>query len=323
MKKIRLAILGCGSIALEHINALKRIRGAEVYAVASRDKLRRERAAKLAGAQRAERGCCEVLKDNRVDAVVLCTPTHTHYQFSRKIIRAGKHLLLEKPMTVSLRESRQLVQMAGRRGLCLMAAQTQRFLPAYARCRQRIREGRIGRPLLWTARWMEDRRTPKNWKGKPIDMSRDLGDSLIYHHGAHTVDFALWTLDDAVQSICTAATTAEIATANDSDFSILLRMRSGCVVSLTHSFTSRVKDSSVIIVGEKGTLRIVEHRRLEENGRTLVDGSFDQHLAEGIRKQDAEFIRSIRKGVPSVASGEEVLKSMAVLAEAVRQARRG
>jgi len=270
-------------------------------------------AAKQAGTRCAEKDYDTVLKDGAVEAVVLCTPTHTHYEFARAALQSGKHLLLEKPMATSFQRSKTLVDMARRRGLCLMVAQTQRFMPAYAACKRRIAQGRIGRLLLVTGRWMEDRRTPRNWKGKRSEMSRKLGDSLIYHHGSHTVDFVLWALGGEVSKVYAASATARIATLSDSDCSILFRMGSGCVVSLTHSFTSRVRDQSMIIVGERGTLRVVEHVRLEENGRTIVEGLFDEHLAAGIRAQDREFIRAIRRHSRPPASGEEVLKSMALL----------
>ena len=323
MKKIRLAVVGCGSIGVEHIRALKTVPAAEIYAVASRDRRRRANAERLAGAKRAEADYRRLLRDEKLAGVVLCTPTHTHYEFSREVLRAGKHLLLEKPMTGSFRKSKSLVEMAGRRGLCLMVAQTQRFIPAYALCQRRIAQGRIGRPLLVTGRWMEERRTPRNWQGKMTEMAQQVGDSLIYHHGSHTVDFVLWALGAEPEKVYAASVTANAAIVRDSDFSILFRTRSGCVVSLSHSFSSGVQDQSLIIVGERATLRVTEHTRLEENGRTLVEGTFDEQLAKGIRAQDAEFVREIRQGSQPLASGQEVLRSMAVLAEASRLARRG
>ena len=114
MKSLRLAVVGCGSIGMEHIRALNALPSAEVYAVVSRNRRRRASAARLAGATRAEKTLGNILDDDEVAAVVLCTPTHTHYDLGREVLRSGKHLLLEKPMTRSFRRGKLLVEMAGR-----------------------------------------------------------------------------------------------------------------------------------------------------------------------------------------------------------------
>ena len=318
-RKITLCVVGCGSVAEEHIRAFRAIRSARIAAVVSRNEERAERARRLASAEARFASLGDALAWDGFEVCVLCTPNHTHYEMSKAILRSGRHLLLEKPMALALRQSRHLVRLAVERDLALMVAQTMRFQPAFLKARQAIRQGRVGRVLLVSGRWMEDRRIARNWRGKPIDMSRANRESLIFHHGCHTVDIVRWLLDADVTSVSAASSTAKNGIVFDSDLAILMKMADGVAVSLVHSFSAGIADRSMVITGEKETLRIDGGCRVRLGDELLLDHDFDREFARGVLNQDRAFVRALQTGEAPPASGADVCETMAVLEKIRRQ----
>ena len=318
-RQLTICVVGCGSIADDHIAVLARMPSARVTAVVSRNARRAERARRAAGAGRRFSSLDDALTRGDFQACVLCTPNYTHYDLSKAILRAGRHLLLEKPMALQLRRSRQLVRLASERELVLMVAQTLRFMPAFVKARQLIASGRLGRVLMISDRWMLSRRAARNWRGRAIDISHSRKDSLIFHHGSHTVDLARALTGAEVANVSAASATATKAITDDSDLAIVMTMSDGTVVCLAHSFSATVPDRSTIITGEKNTLRIDESRRLQLGGNVLIDETFDAAFAEGVYRQDRAFVRAARSGEEPPACGADVCRTMEVLEKIRRQ----
>jgi len=321
-RQLSICVVGCGSIADDHIAALAKIPSARVTAVVSRNARRAERARKAANAERRFSSLDDALACGDFQACVLCTPNHTHYDLSKAVLRAGRHLLLEKPLALELRHSRHLVQLAADKKLTLMVAQTLRFMPAFEKARRLIANGRLGRVLMISDRWMFDRKLARNWRGRPIDMSRSNRDSVIFHHGAHTADLARMLTGAEIARVFAASATAAKAVADDSDLAVLMTMSNGVVVSLVHSFSATAPDRSTVITGERNTLRIDESRRLQLGGRVVIDEPFDAAFTKGVYEQDRAFVRAVlRRGQPP-ASGADVLRTMKALAKIQQLTRR-
>lgn len=90
-----------------------------------------------------------LLRDDRIDAVVICTPTFTHADLVVSAAQAGKHVLVEKPMALTLGDCRRMIDECSRSGVKLAVGQTLRFWGAFLRARQLVEEGAIGKP--WSA----------------------------------------------------------------------------------------------------------------------------------------------------------------------------
>lgn len=133
----------------------------------------------------------DLLKDPNVDAVDFCTPTFLHVANAVEALQAGKHVLVEKPMAISARDTETMLAAAKASGKTLMIAQVLRFVPAYRQLRETIRSGAAGKPIQATFRrrcaapfwskWMCD---PKLSGGAIIDL-------LI-----HDIDFAIHTFGE-------------------------------------------------------------------------------------------------------------------------------
>ena len=140
---LSVAVVGLGAIGIEHANIYAAAPNAEIAAVVDprakpADVEKRWPGTRLLG------GLDEVLADDGIDAVSLCTPDHVHFADADKIMRAGRHLLLEKPIATEAQQAAALVETAESAGVVAMPGQTLRFEPRYHHAHQVVRAGTIG-----------------------------------------------------------------------------------------------------------------------------------------------------------------------------------
>ena len=143
---VRVGIIGCGGIASAHAAAYRALGSDVVRVTAAADTARHladRRAAEL-GAGFAGDDYRGVLERQDVDAVDICLPHHLHAEVAIAAARAGKHVLVEKPMACTLGECRAMVEAADARGVVLMVAQTQRYMPSYRGVRRLCASGELG-----------------------------------------------------------------------------------------------------------------------------------------------------------------------------------
>jgi predicted dehydrogenase len=140
----RWAILGTGGIAERTIRDIRLAGSMDVTAVASRTRASAEDFAARHDIGRVFDTVDEALGSDEVDAVYICTPHSSHVQLARAALTAGKHVLCEKPLTLTGAESRELAALAASRGLFLMEAMWMLFTPAIDHVLEVIRSGAIG-----------------------------------------------------------------------------------------------------------------------------------------------------------------------------------
>src|SRR6187397_3007514 len=146
MRKIRWGVLGAAKIArTKVIPAMQRAQEGEVTALASRSLETARAAAAALGIPKAYGSYEELLADPDVDAVYNPLPNHLHVSWSIKAIEAGKHVLCEKPIGMSVAEAEQLVEAAAKHPkLKVMEAFMYRFHLQWQKARQLVNDGRIG-----------------------------------------------------------------------------------------------------------------------------------------------------------------------------------
>ena len=146
MKHINFGIIGTGRIAAKFCQAFKSdlVQDGSVLAVASRDLSRAKEAAKAYGISRAYGSYEELLGDRDIAVVYIAVTNEMHLRCCEMAMRAGKHVICEKPMVVRAADARALAALAKEKGVFLMEALWTRFLPAVRKAEEWIREGRIG-----------------------------------------------------------------------------------------------------------------------------------------------------------------------------------
>ena len=155
--RMRIAVLGLGFMGVTHLKGMRSVPHAHLAAVHSRD------AAKLSGDLRSIQGNLggpgeqfdfsgvarydsiePVLADPSIEAIDICLPTHMHAEVAIEALRAGKHVLVEKPMALDADSARRMLTAAREQDRVLMCAQVLRFLPAYEVLRDAIGSGKLG-----------------------------------------------------------------------------------------------------------------------------------------------------------------------------------
>lgn len=187
---MQVGIVGAGQIAKFHMKGYEEA-GANVVAVADLDSSRASSLAGLVGAD-FYNDYREMLARPDIGAVSVCLPNHLHYQSAVDALRAGKHVLCEKPMTTTLADARELAHLAEESGRCFQIAYMKRFMPAFQMAHEAISE--IGNLLSATVKvfhWFPDEMWGKadEWWGLNRETS---GGGPLVHAGSHVIDILNW-----------------------------------------------------------------------------------------------------------------------------------
>ena len=142
---VRWGIIGAGRISQSFARDIQSVKNAQLIAIAARDTLSAQTFATLFAVSKAYGSYAELFADSAIDAVYVATPHNLHFEQVLAAIKAGKHVLCEKPVTVSSEECRQLIEAAKVNNVFFMEAMWTYFLPAIRKAQEWVEAGRIGK----------------------------------------------------------------------------------------------------------------------------------------------------------------------------------
>jgi len=155
MNNIRAAVIGSGFIGPVHVEALRRA-GIPVAGILDVDLPRSREAAARLQLPKAYRDLDELLHDDEVDAVHIAVPNRFHYEMAKRSLAGGKHVLCEKPLAMTSRESAELVELAARSGRAAGVNYNIRYYPLCLEAAEQVRSGRLGQLFHITGSYMQD-----------------------------------------------------------------------------------------------------------------------------------------------------------------------
>jgi predicted dehydrogenase len=202
MKKIKTAIVGTGFMGKVHAENVRRLGNVEIAAVVgSRPETARKFADSI-GVAFATSDLGEVLADKEIDAVHICTPNVDHFPMSLAAIEAGKAVLCEKPMTMTVSEARQLVDAAKEKNIVNGVQHNLRYYPNVQQIRQMIKAGELGEILVVQGTYSQDwllYDTDWNWRldAKSNGKLRVMGDI-----GSHWMDMIQHLTGQSITAVC-------------------------------------------------------------------------------------------------------------------------
>lgn len=272
---LRIALVGCGAIAPTQAGALRSLPElASLVAVCDRQRERADAMGDEYGV--AARDFAAILADPEVDAVTVCTPSGAHAGVAIMAMEAGKHVLVEKPMEVSVAACQQMLDVQRRHEVRLAVVSQHRFDPASERVRQALDEGALG-PLVALDMRVPWFRTQEyydsgDWRGT-LDME---GGGCLINQGIHTLDLLRW-MGGPVTAVTARMATAAHERIEVEDIIVgTLEFASGALGSLLAStatypgFPARLavygRDGAAVIEGDG--LKILEAR-----GRQSIDAA--------------------------------------------------
>lgn len=183
----KVAVIGLGFMGRTHIQSLRRL-GVEVYGVAGITPDEAKKAAEELGIPRWYNNFEEAVADPEVKAVHLCTPNNMHFSQAKKALESGKHVLCEKPLAMTSKESEELAELAKKKGLFTAVNYNLRFYPVCQEARARIKDGDLGTPYLVHGAYLQDwlfLKTDWNWRLEP-EQGGDL--RAVADIGTHWMD---------------------------------------------------------------------------------------------------------------------------------------
>ena len=193
-KKLNIAVIGCGQIAKMHIPAVLAKKECNLYAVCdcaddNRMQLRMEEVGMPDFCkEHAYTNYMDLVNDPNVDVAIVTTDDYTHAEITCAFLRAGKHVLLEKPMALSNEDCLKMLQAEKESGSRLMVGQVVRYNPNFARAKKMVENGDIGELVFVESEYAHDyirSRGYKDWRVTP-DRHGIIGG------GCHAVDFLRW-----------------------------------------------------------------------------------------------------------------------------------
>lgn len=213
--RIRVGIIGGGSIAKAHVIGLRAIRSyfgaqevkADVVVVADVNPAAAQVAAQKYAIDQWSADWCAVVEGRDVDAVVIAAPNDVHATIAIAAMEAGKHVLCEKPLANSVEAAREMVAAADRTGVINMVNLNYRNIPAIQYAKRLIEEGQLGRIINYRAAflmdWAANPLVPRSWK---FD-SKHTGGGPVLAVGCHVIDLAHYLVGEITQVVGTARTT--------------------------------------------------------------------------------------------------------------------
>jgi predicted dehydrogenase len=140
----RIAIVGCGKIADQHVQAIQRIPGSEIVSLCDQELLMARQLGERFGVSECFSDLAEMLDEMSPAVVHITTPPQGHYTLAKKCLESGAHVYLEKPFTVTAEEAESLIRLADSRGLKITAGHNYQFTPEMLEMRRLVQEGYLG-----------------------------------------------------------------------------------------------------------------------------------------------------------------------------------
>jgi predicted dehydrogenase len=319
---IRVAVIGCGAISRSYLRAIDGLAEIRLVATVDTDGARAQAQGTAHGAERWSTDVDGTLAAADVDAALVLVPTGLHADVCGRALRAGKHVLVTKPMASSVAEADAMIAAATAAGRVLMVGQMRRFSPSYRRAKELVEAGRIGRPLQLIDWLLEPPRKEPSFK--PWYASAEAaGGGLILSSvwGPHAVDAALWLFDSpAVEAYC-AAQHNDPRYEGESAYALTLRLANGGVAAIVNSFDTTVDLVSTVLMGSEGTLTFAEGKGLELNGTAQED--LPPRSSGGATGVLREFHQALTTGREPSCSGKDVRRTVAAMDAAKRSIQSG
>ena len=317
-KTLRTGVIGCGGLGPSEAKISHELEGVELVGVVDVNIESAQAVADELGVKAfSNHGD---LLDEKLDAVLVVTPTATHREICVEAANAGVAVFCEKPMALKLEDCDAMIDAASKSGVPLMLGFVMRYWPIYVEMHKRLENGDIGElKLVWGTRLSG--RSPVGvgaWR-----LSRDLVGGT-WSSSVHELDLVLW-MGGAVDSVHGNATFGTFANTDIEDtFISTLNFKNGAIGSLHSSQIYPAGASNFGIAGTKGSLHVDRHSgmRLATHDGKREEVEVEGHRV-GMRNQLAAFYDSVRNGTTPMPDGHDGRRALEVCVATFQSAEQG
>jgi len=342
-KTIKIGLIGCGRVSVNrHLPALKSLEEAEVVAAADVDGTRLNRVTDRFRIEKRFVDYMALLEDSTVEAVAICVPLQFHCEVALAALDAGKHLLLEKPLVMSLDEAYRLIGQAAKTDRKVLVGFNKRWHRLVRQAREIVRQGRLGPVGLINTICSSghDRHSIPAWR-----LRREVGGGNFIENGSHFYDMWHFLLQSDVEEVRAVSRSTE----KGDDEPGIVTARTADGVFLNCVLSDFLPDrNEVEIFGQDCILRVSLHRfdgleliplhscAGDVRNRLRNMAHFFKELPHGIlqarhggdynasfRAQWQHFIDCIRRDIPVECTLEDGRRALQVALAAVKSASEG
>ena len=329
MSKLNFALLGCGRIAPKHIDALTTdsVSGARLAAVCDVIPERAQAIAKKHGVP-AFTDRFEMMEKmgDQIDVVSILTPSGLHAQHTVDLAKYAKHLVVEKPMALTLTDADRMISACDTNGVRLFVVKQNRYNQPVKKLREAVESARFGKLVMGTVRvrWcrMQKYYDQDKWRGT---WAYDGG--VFANQASHHVDLLQWMMGD-VESVFAKTSTALVNIETEDTGVVILRFKNGALGVIEATTATRPKDleGSISILGEKGSVEIAGFAVNEMKTWNFTDTQPGDHeVVEKYRNMPPnvygfghteylnKVVESIREGRSALVDGLEGRKSLELI----------
>ena len=324
-KKIKFAVIGCGRVAPKHTDSIKDITNAELVAVCD---IREDRAKAFS----EKYGCRyyldhkDLLKNEKdVDCINICTPHGYHADIAINSAKAGKHVVVEKPMAMSLKEADKMVEECKKNNVKLFVVKQNRYNEPIVKLKEAVDKGRFGKIFFGNTSvyWS---RPQEYYDHEPWRGTKAIDGGVLMNQASHHIDMIRWMMGEVKSIKATTATLTHKMEAEDIGIA-LLNFKNGAlgtIIATTSIFPHNI-EGSITIAGTDGTAKVGGVALNKMEIWTFKDWNNDDELISkysqnppnvygfGHHAYLKDVVESIQKDLPPKVDGEEGRKTLELI----------
>ncbi|MHB8170510.1 MAG: Gfo/Idh/MocA family protein [Thermincolia bacterium] len=304
---IGIGLVGCGPWGLNYIRNYAKQSGAEVVRVWDTAREAMEAAVRLDSRVKMAGSMTELLGDSAIQGIVIATPPDSHYSLAKECLEKGKHVLVEKPFTLSLSHARELERMTGEKGLVLLAGHLMEYHPAVLKVKRYITSGLLGD--LW---YLDCRRMGR---GK---VRRDV--SVLWDLAVHDIALATFLVGSVPVKVAAHGESYLQGGLPEVVF-LTLRFDNGVMVQIQASWLVMNRNRCMTVVGKEKTVFLDELNQdyplmvYESDGRAVHPTVED---SQPLANMCVHFVECIKGRAKPLSGPEDAVRVLAVLEAAQR-----
>lgn len=273
MQNIRWAVLGTGVIANGMAVALKK-NGRNIDAVGNRTHEKAVAFAEKYGIKKVYDNYNDMFTDPDIDVIYITTPHNTHINFMRRAIENGKHILVEKSITLNSRELDEEIALADKKGVVIGEAMTIYHMPIYKKLKEILESGKLGKVNLITMNFGSFKEYDMNNRF----FNKNLAGGAMLDIGVYALSFIRWFMDSKPDQLLSQVKPAP--TGVDEQAGLLLMNQEGQMASVMLSLHSKQPKRGMVSC-EKGYIEIMEYPRAWEARITYTDSGETEVIQTG------------------------------------------
>lgn len=307
MSELRIALIGCGGMGMRLGCALNALEDARIAVCCDIDEDRAATAVSELSADEMILDYRTALSNPGVDGVIIATPNNLHAPMAIDAARAGKHIFTEKPMALSVADCDAMIAAARDAGVKLMVGQVLRYIGQFAKAKQIIDSGELGKPFSIGIERVSQSAVRDGWRARKADNG-----GMLYEVHVHELDYMAYLLGEPTTCYAQSGHYGDNTYDFDDELFAIYRFRNGAVSSLHASFCSSMDRYHGKILCEKGAI-FFGHTAGEvmiKRGSADPEALDISDVPNPHERELGEFLDAIRTGSEPRITGAEARRAI-------------